>query len=72
MEAEHRHAAAKEKTKPKAKAKTLGNKEKKLAKLGSYMEDDFVDGRVSLHFQPGIQLQIRNEVQSNRPTAGLY
>ena len=37
MEAEHRRAA-----KAKAKAKTLGNREKNLAKLGSYMEDDFV------------------------------
>jgi hypothetical protein len=58
MEAEHRHAAAKEKTKPKAKAKTLGNKEKKLAKLGSYMEDDFVDGRASKLHQVSASLEI--------------
>lgn len=57
MEAEHRHAAAKEKTKPKAKAKTLGNKEKKLAKLGSYMEVDFVDGCVFVFFQSHFQLK---------------
>jgi hypothetical protein len=37
MEAEHRHAA-----KTKAKAKNSGEGGKNLAKLGSYMEVDFV------------------------------